>query len=88
MRSPDRLQMRFQVDDERDLNSAETFQEKISKGIRWVSVGGHEKAAEEPEDVEEERSRMARKKTSDQRLLKRPEDSADQESGEEETRGS
>ena len=43
----------IQVDDERDLNSAETFQEKISKGIRDI-FGGHKKAAEETEDVEEE----------------------------------
>lgn len=43
----------IQVDDERDLNSAETFQEKISKGIR-DSFGGHKKAAEEPEDMEED----------------------------------
>ena len=41
------------VDDERDLNSAETFQEKISKGIRDI-FGGHKKAAEEPEDMEED----------------------------------
>lgn len=43
----------IQVDDERDLNSAETFQEKISKGIR-DTFGGHKKAAEEPEDMEED----------------------------------
>ena len=43
----------IQVDDERDLNSAETFQEKISKGI-WDIFGGHKKAAEEPEDMEED----------------------------------
>ena len=43
----------IQVDDERDLNSAETFQEKISKGIRDI-FGGHKKAAEEPEDIEED----------------------------------
>lgn len=43
----------IQVDDERDLNSAETFQEKISKGIRDI-FGGHKKAAEEVEDVEED----------------------------------
>ena len=43
----------IQVDDERDLNSAETFQEKISKGIRDI-FGGHKKAAEEPEDMEED----------------------------------
>ena len=42
----------IQVDDERDLNSAETFQEKISKGIRDI-FGGHKKAAEEPEDIED-----------------------------------
>ena len=42
----------IQVDDERDLNSAETFQEKISKGIRDI-FGGHKKAAEEVEDVED-----------------------------------
>lgn len=44
---------KIQVDDERDLNSAETFQEKISKGIRDI-FGGHKKAAEEPEDMEED----------------------------------
>ena len=43
----------IQVDDERDLNSAETFQEKISKGIQDI-FGGHKKAAEEPEDMEED----------------------------------
>lgn len=43
----------IQVDDERDLNSAETFQEKISKGTRDI-FGGHKKAAEEPEDMEED----------------------------------
>lgn len=43
----------IQVDDERDLNSSETFQEKISKGIRDI-FGGHKKAAEEPEDMEED----------------------------------
>jgi len=43
----------IQVDDERDLNSAETFQEKISNGIRDI-FGGHKKAAEEPEDMEED----------------------------------
>ena len=43
----------IQVDDERDVNSAETFQEKISKGIRDI-FGGHKKAAEEPEDMEED----------------------------------
>ena len=43
----------IQVDDERYLNSAETFQEKISKGIRDI-FGGHKKAAEEPEDMEED----------------------------------
>ena len=43
----------IQVDDERDLNSVETFQEKISKGIRDI-FGGHKKSAEETEDMEEE----------------------------------
>ena len=36
----------IQVDDERDLNSAETFQEKLSKGFRDI-FGGHKKSAEE-----------------------------------------
>lgn len=40
------------VDDERDLNSAETIQEKISKGLRDI-FGGHKKE-EEDEDSEEE----------------------------------
>lgn len=40
------------VDDERDLNSAETIQEKISKGFRDI-FGGHKKE-EEDEDSEEE----------------------------------
>ena len=62
----------IQVDDERDLNSAETFQEKISKGIRDI-FGGHKKAAEETEDVEEEQQDDTE------------ETSEDQESGEEET---
>ena len=39
------------VDDERDLNSAETIQEKISKGFRDI-FGGHKKE-EEDEDSEE-----------------------------------
>ncbi len=42
----------IQVDDERDLNSAETIQEKISKGIRDI-FGGHKKS-EEDKDAEEE----------------------------------
>ena len=41
----------IQVDDERDLNSAETFQEKLSKGFRDI-FGGHKKSAEE--DMEKE----------------------------------
>nr|WP_296052384.1 hypothetical protein [uncultured Blautia sp.] len=40
------------VDDERDLNSAETIQEKISKGFRDI-FGGHKKE-EEDEDSEEQ----------------------------------
>lgn len=40
----------IQVDDERDLNSVETFQEKLSKGFRDI-FGGHKKSAEE--DMEE-----------------------------------
>ena len=40
------------VDDERDLNSAETIQEKISSGFRDI-FGGHKKE-EEDEDSEEE----------------------------------
>ena len=39
------------VDDERDLNSAETIQEKISKGFRDI-FGGHKK--EEEDEVSEE----------------------------------
>ena len=70
----------IQVDDERDLNSAETFQEKISKGIRDI-FGGHKKAAEETEDVEEEQQDDT-EETSETEAAK---DSADQESGEEET---
>ncbi len=41
----------IQVDDERDLNSAETFQEKLSKGFRDI-FGGHKKSAEEAEEKE------------------------------------
>lgn len=67
----------IQVDDERDLNSAETFQEKISKGIRDI-FGGHKKATEETEDVEEEQQ-------DDTEAVEAAKDSADQESGEEET---
>ena len=67
----------IQVDDERDLNSAETFQEKISKGIRDI-FGGHKKGAEETEDVEEEQQ-------DDTEAVEAAKDSADQESGEEET---
>ena len=44
----------IQVDDERDLNSAETFQEKLSKGFRDI-FGGHKKSAEE--DMEEKELR-------------------------------
>ncbi len=40
--------------DERDLNSAETFQEKLSKGFRDI-FGGHKKSAEE--DMEEKKLR-------------------------------
>lgn len=73
----------IQVDDERDLNSAETFQEKISKGIR-DSFGGHKKAAEETEDVEEEQQDDT-EETSETEAVEAAKDSADQESGEEET---
>ena len=46
-----------QVNDERDLSSAETFQEKISKGFRDI-FGGHKKSeeTEEAEPEEEEAS--------------------------------
>ena len=71
------------VDDERDLNSAETFQEKISKGIRDI-FGGHKKAAEETEDVEEEQQDDT-EETSETEAVEAAKDSADQESGEEET---
>ena len=51
----------IQVDDERDLNSAETFQEKLSKGFRDI-FGGHKKSAEEDmegkEAAQDEESRM------------------------------
>lgn len=73
----------LQVDDERDLNSAETFQEKISKGIRDI-FGGHKKAAEETEDVEEEQQDDT-EETSETEAVEAAKDSADQESGEEET---
>lgn len=73
----------IQVDDERDLNSAETFQEKISKGIRDI-FGGHKKAAEETEDVEEEQQDDT-EETSETEAIEAAKDSADQESGEEET---
>lgn len=73
----------IQVDDERDLNSAETFQEKISKGIRDI-FGGHKKAAEETEDVEEEEQDDT-EETSETEAVEAAKDSADQESGEEET---
>lgn len=39
------------VDDERDLNSAETIQEKISKGFRDI-FGGHKKSEEDEEDLQ------------------------------------
>ena len=71
----------IQVDDERDLNSAETFQEKISKGIRDI-FGGHKKAAEETEDVEEEQQDDT-EETSETEAVEAAKDSADQESGEE-----
>lgn len=73
----------IQVDDERDLNSAETFQEKISKGIHDI-FGGHKKAAEETEDVEEEQQDDT-EETSETEAVEAAKDSADQESGEEET---
>ena len=73
----------IQVDDERDLNSAEAFQEKISKGIRDI-FGGHKKAAEETEDVEEEQQDDT-EETSETEAVEAAKDSADQESGEEET---
>ena len=73
----------IQVDDERDLNSAETFQEKISKGIRDIFCG-HKKAAEETEDVEEEQQDDT-EETSETEAVEAAKDSADQESGEEET---
>lgn len=73
----------IQVDDERDLNSEETFQEKISKGIRDI-FGGHKKAAEETEDVEEEQQDDT-EETSETEAVEAAKDSADQESGEEET---
>ena len=73
----------IQVDDERVLNSAETFQEKISKGIRDI-FGGHKKAAEETEDVEEEQQDDT-EETSETEAVEAAKDSADQESGEEET---
>ena len=73
----------IQVDDERDLNSAETFQEKISKGIRDI-FGGHKKAAEETEDVEEEQQDDT-EETSETEAVEAAKDSADQESGEDET---
>lgn len=73
----------IQVDDERDLNSAETFQEKISKGIRDI-FGGHKKAEEETEDVEEEQQDDT-EETSETEAVEAAKDSADQESGEEET---
>ena len=73
----------IQVDDERDLNSAETFQEKISKGIRDI-FGGHKMAAEETEDVEEEQQDDT-EETSETEAVEAAKDSADQESGEEET---
>ena len=73
----------IQVDDERDMNSAETFQEKISKGIRDI-FGGHKKAAEETEDVEEEQQDDT-EETSETEAVEAAKDSADQESGEEET---
>ena len=73
----------IQVDDERDLNSAETFQEKISKGIRDI-FGGHKKAAEETEDGEEEQQDDT-EETSETEAVEAAKDSADQESGEEET---
>lgn len=73
----------IQVDDERDLNSAETFQEKISKGVRDI-FGGHKKAAEETEDVEEEQQDDT-EETSETEAVEAAKDSADQESGEEET---
>lgn len=73
----------IQVDDERDLNSAETFQEKISKGISDI-FGGHKKAAEETEDVEEEQQDDT-EETSETEAVEAAKDSADQESGEEET---
>lgn len=46
------------VDDERDLNSAETIQEKISKGFRDI-FGGHKKEEEEEDSEEELQKKVA-----------------------------
>ena len=66
----------IQVDDERDLNSAETFQEKISRES-VISSGGHKKAAEETEDVEEEQQDDT-EETSETEAVEAAKDSADQ----------
>ena len=49
------------VDDERDLNSAETIQEKISKGFRDI-FGGHKKSEEESEEKDEEQEEVSDEK--------------------------
>ena len=46
------------VDDERDLNSAETIQEKISKGFRDI-FGGHKKEEEDEGSEEELQKKVA-----------------------------
>lgn len=46
------------VDDERDLNSAETIQEKISKGFRDI-FGGHKKEEEDEGSEEELQKKIA-----------------------------
>lgn len=72
----------IQVDDERDLNSAETFQEKLSKGFRDI-FGGHKKSAEE--DMEEKEAAQDEEQEEDLTGSEDVEEQAEEEAPEAET---
>ena len=63
------------VDDERDLNSAETIQEKISKGFRDI-FGGHKKSEDEEEDEEDIQKKVA---AAEAAVAKESEEESDEE---------
>ena len=72
----------IQVDDERDLNSAETFQEKLSKGFRDI-FGGHKKSAEE--DMEDKEAAQDEEQEEDLTGSEDVEEQAEAEAPEAET---